>query len=68
MCVGLIMASFKYVFIINPICRHFSNIQDRNRDTVEADTSEPIKLDAAAQAHIEKHRYFSKLLIVLALK
>ncbi|KAK1554568.1 hypothetical protein Q3G72_014116 [Acer saccharum] len=30
--------------------------QDRTRDTVKADTSEPVKLDAAAQAHIEKHR------------
>ncbi|KAK3218264.1 hypothetical protein Dsin_012234 [Dipteronia sinensis] len=35
---------------------HFSNIQDRTRDTIEAVTSEPVKLDAAAQAHIEKHR------------
>ncbi|TXG47758.1 hypothetical protein EZV62_027052 [Acer yangbiense] len=41
---------------INPIYRHVSNFQDRTRDTVKADTSEPVKLDAAAQAHIEKHR------------
>ncbi|KAK4837389.1 hypothetical protein QYF36_005061 [Acer negundo] len=35
---------------------HFSNIQDRTHDTIEVDKSEPVKLDAAAQAHIEKHR------------
>ncbi|KAJ0038405.1 hypothetical protein Pint_22404 [Pistacia integerrima] len=33
-----------------------SNIGDRSHDTLEVDNSEPVKLDAAAQAHIEKHR------------
>ncbi|XP_030952919.1 uncharacterized protein LOC115975998 [Quercus lobata] len=33
-----------------------SNSEDRIHDTTEADSSAPIKLDAAAQAHIEKHR------------
>uniref|UniRef100_A0A5B6ZMK8 Vesicle transport protein USE1 n=1 Tax=Davidia involucrata TaxID=16924 RepID=A0A5B6ZMK8_DAVIN len=34
---------------------HPSNLEDRT-DTVEADQSMPVKLDAVAQAHIEKHR------------
>ncbi|KAA8538879.1 hypothetical protein F0562_025571 [Nyssa sinensis] len=33
-----------------------SNLEDRARDTIEADQSMPVKLDAVAQAHIEKHR------------
>ncbi|GLT96442.1 hypothetical protein SLE2022_140640 [Rubroshorea leprosula] len=33
-----------------------STTRDRNQDAKEADTSPPVKLDAAAQAHIEKHR------------
>ncbi|KAL0015081.1 hypothetical protein SO802_002150 [Lithocarpus litseifolius] len=33
-----------------------SNSEDRIHDTTEADSSAPVKLDAAAQAHIEKHR------------
>ncbi|KAK9007282.1 hypothetical protein V6N11_051111 [Hibiscus sabdariffa] len=33
-----------------------SNIKDRTHDTNEADTSAPVKLDAAAEAHIQKHR------------
>ncbi|XWS62239.1 hypothetical protein CRYUN_Cryun07bG0193200 [Craigia yunnanensis] len=33
-----------------------SSIKDRTHDTTEADTSAPVKLDAAAQAHIQKHR------------
>ncbi|XVE57347.1 hypothetical protein DITRI_Ditri04bG0083900 [Diplodiscus trichospermus] len=34
-----------------------STIKDRTHDSsTEADTSAPVKLDAAAQAHIEKHR------------
>ncbi|KAM3712718.1 hypothetical protein ACJW31_01G201200 [Castanea mollissima] len=33
-----------------------SNSEDRIHDTTEADLSAPVKLDAAAQAHIEKHR------------
>ncbi|PSR94851.1 Vesicle transport protein [Actinidia chinensis var. chinensis] len=33
-----------------------SNIEDRSRNTVGTDNSAPVKLDAAAQAHIEKHR------------
>ncbi|KAL0008635.1 hypothetical protein SO802_010137 [Lithocarpus litseifolius] len=32
-----------------------SNSEDRIHDTTEADLSAPVKLDAAAQAHIEKH-------------
>ncbi|XVF04889.1 hypothetical protein REPUB_Repub05bG0124100 [Reevesia pubescens] len=35
---------------------HTSNIKDRTHDTTEADTSAPIKLDDAAEAHIQKHR------------
>ncbi|KAM3705007.1 hypothetical protein ACJW31_03G048200 [Castanea mollissima] len=33
-----------------------SNSEDRIHDTTGADSSAPVKLDAAAQAHIEKHR------------
>ncbi|KAK4602453.1 hypothetical protein RGQ29_011485 [Quercus rubra] len=33
-----------------------SNSEDRIHDTTEVDSSAPVKLDAAAQAHIEKHR------------
>ncbi|KAK9939183.1 hypothetical protein M0R45_015889 [Rubus argutus] len=33
-----------------------SNIQDGTRETVSVDSSSPVKLDAAAQAHMEKHR------------
>nr|XP_023922059.1 uncharacterized protein LOC112033518 [Quercus suber]POE98454.1 vesicle transport protein use1 [Quercus suber] len=33
-----------------------SNSEDRIHDTAEADSSAPVKLGAAAQAHIEKHR------------
>ncbi|XWS49326.1 hypothetical protein CRYUN_Cryun13aG0154200 [Craigia yunnanensis] len=33
-----------------------SSIKDRTHDTTEADTSAPVKLDAAAQTHIQKHR------------
>ncbi|KAL0005790.1 hypothetical protein SO802_013351 [Lithocarpus litseifolius] len=33
-----------------------SNSEDRIHDITEADSSAPVKLDAAAQAHIEKHR------------
>ncbi|KAK0579586.1 hypothetical protein LWI29_028308 [Acer saccharum] len=45
-----------FLFKSHFLSRHVSNFQDRTRDTVKADTSEPVKLDAAAQAHIEKHR------------
>ncbi|XP_073262285.1 uncharacterized protein [Populus alba] len=33
-----------------------SNFEDKTRDSIKADASAPVKLDAAAQAHIEKHR------------
>ncbi|KAL4652405.1 hypothetical protein ACB092_01G231000 [Castanea dentata] len=33
-----------------------SNNEDRIHDITEADSSAPVKLDAAAQTHIEKHR------------
>ncbi|GAY58064.1 hypothetical protein CUMW_184230 [Citrus unshiu] len=33
-----------------------SNLGDRTQGTVDADTSEPVKLDAQAHAHIEKQR------------
>ncbi|KAK9275794.1 hypothetical protein L1049_023063 [Liquidambar formosana] len=33
-----------------------SNVEDRMHDTIEADHSVPVKLDATAQAYIEKHR------------
>ncbi|KAJ4712924.1 Vesicle transport USE1 [Melia azedarach] len=33
-----------------------SNYEDRTHSTFEADTSEPVKLDAATHIHIEKHR------------
>ncbi|CBI17875.3 hypothetical protein VitviT2T_017286 [Vitis vinifera] len=33
-----------------------SKFEDRSHDTIKADASGPVKLDAAAQAHIEKHR------------
>ncbi|XWS71276.1 hypothetical protein CRYUN_Cryun03dG0124600 [Craigia yunnanensis] len=39
-----------------PLNRPTSSIKDRTHDTTEADTSAPIKLDAAAEAHIQKHR------------
>lgn len=32
------------------------NVKEGTQDTVETDQSVPIKLDAAAQTHIEKHR------------
>ncbi|OMO89232.1 Vesicle transport protein, Use1 [Corchorus capsularis] len=33
-----------------------SSFKDETRDNAEAGTSDPVKLDAAAQMHIEKHR------------
>uniref|UniRef100_A0A2P2KFA2 Vesicle transport protein USE1 n=2 Tax=Rhizophora mucronata TaxID=61149 RepID=A0A2P2KFA2_RHIMU len=33
-----------------------SNIEDRTHDTTQSDASASVKLDAAAKAHIEKHR------------
>ncbi|KAL9422529.1 hypothetical protein AB3S75_034743 [Citrus x aurantiifolia] len=33
-----------------------SNLEDRTQGTVDADTSEPVKLDAQAHAHIENQR------------
>ncbi|MBA0570765.1 hypothetical protein Golob_004376, partial [Gossypium lobatum] len=33
-----------------------SNIKDRTHEITESDASVPIKLDAAAEAHIQKHR------------
>lgn len=36
--------------------RPASNLEDRTQGTVDADTSEPVKLDAQAHAHIEKQR------------
>ncbi|KAJ9689377.1 hypothetical protein PVL29_014859 [Vitis rotundifolia] len=33
-----------------------SKFEDRSHDTIKADASGQVKLDAAAQAHIEKHR------------
>ncbi|KAF3452883.1 hypothetical protein FNV43_RR03316 [Rhamnella rubrinervis] len=33
-----------------------SGIEDKTHETLEDDSSAPVKLDAAAQAHIEKHR------------
>ncbi|EOY32965.1 Ca2+ antiporter/cation exchanger isoform 3 [Theobroma cacao] len=33
-----------------------SSIKDRTQDITEAHTSAPVKLDAAAEAHIQKHR------------
>ncbi|XP_015881118.3 uncharacterized protein LOC107417075 [Ziziphus jujuba] len=33
-----------------------SSIDDRTHETIEDDSSAPVKLDAAAHAHIEKHR------------
>ena len=41
--------------------RPASNVEDRTHDTVKADASGPVKLDAAAQAHVEKHRYLLTL-------
>lgn len=38
------------------LTRPLSNSEDRIHDTTEAELSAPVKLDAAAQAHIEKHR------------
>ena len=38
------------------LIRPASNSEDRIHYTTEADSSAPVKLDAAAQAHIEKHR------------
>ncbi|KAB5514710.1 hypothetical protein DKX38_028616 [Salix brachista] len=33
-----------------------SSFEEKTRDSIKADASAPVKLDAAAQAHIEKHR------------
>ncbi|CAN1837486.1 hypothetical protein LINPERHAP1_LOCUS35121 [Linum perenne] len=33
-----------------------SNVEDRSRDNAQDDASAPVKLDAAAHVHIEKHR------------
>ncbi|KAJ6673176.1 VESICLE TRANSPORT PROTEIN USE1-RELATED [Salix viminalis] len=33
-----------------------SSFEDKTRDSIKVDASAPVKLDAAAQAHIEKHR------------
>ena len=41
--------------------RPASNVEDRTHDTVKADALGPVKLDVAAQAHIEKHRYLLTL-------
>ena len=38
------------------LTRPASNSEDRIHDTTEVDSSAPVKLDAAALAHIEKHR------------
>lgn len=38
------------------LTRPGSNSEDRVHDNAEHDSSTPIKLDAAAQAHIKKHR------------
>lgn len=35
-----------------------SKFEDRYIDNKKAYASGPVKLDGAAQAHIEKHRYF----------
>ncbi|WRX32596.1 Vesicle transport protein, partial [Theobroma cacao] len=40
-----------------------SSIKDRTQDITEAHTSAPVKLDAAAEAHIQKHRYHLMLLL-----
>ncbi|CAL5376198.1 unnamed protein product [Camellia sinensis] len=38
-----------------PLCAP-SNIENRPRDSVVTDYSAPVKLDAAARTHIDKHR------------
>ncbi|KAK6228575.1 hypothetical protein SCA6_000915 [Theobroma cacao] len=40
-----------------------SSIKDRMQDSTEAYTSAPVKLDAAAEAHIQKHKYHLILLL-----
>ncbi|OVA14365.1 Vesicle transport protein [Macleaya cordata] len=37
--------------------RSHTKVEDRSHEITENDPSAPIKLDAEAQAHIEKHRY-----------
>lgn len=37
------------------------NVEDRPPANIETDSSGPVKLDATAQAHIEKHRYYAML-------
>lgn len=44
--------SYQFGLLIRPA----SNSEDKIHDTTGADSSAPVKLDAAAQAHIEKHR------------
>lgn len=48
------------VFLLN---RPISNTEDGTRETAGVDSSGPVKLDAAAQAHIEKHRYIHSISI-----
>ena len=56
--VSISVDCFYPVIVLN---RPQSNIEDRSRNTVGTDNSAPVKLDAAAQAHIEKHRYLLHL-------
>lgn len=37
--------------------RASSIVEDRSHGTIKEDSSAPVKLDAAAISHIEKHRY-----------
>uniref|UniRef100_A0A2P2KFA6 Uncharacterized protein LOC105634413 n=1 Tax=Rhizophora mucronata TaxID=61149 RepID=A0A2P2KFA6_RHIMU len=55
--------SFLQLWVVNVSCEisgsshsQASNIEDRTHDTTQSDASASVKLDAAAKAHIEKHR------------
>ena len=51
-CLLVCICKFNFEF-----CRPQSITEDGSHDTVESEQSTPVKLDASAQTHIQKHRY-----------
>jgi hypothetical protein len=56
---------FVWDCLLGSLSRPVSNFEDKTRDSIKADASAPVKLDAAAQAHIEKHRYLCIFILML---
>lgn len=50
----LLVGICKFIF---KFYRPLSITEDGSRDTIESEQSTPVKLDASAQTHIQKHRY-----------